>query len=294
MALYGGIEAGGTKFVCAVAEAPDAPPAASVTIPTTTPDATLELVQAFFKPYELHALGIASFGPVDLRAASSTYGYITETPKPGWKYTDLAGRLHRALGVPVGFDTDVNAAALAEWRYGAGRGLDTVVYITVGTGFGGGGVVDGRMIHGLIHPEMGHLMVRRHPDDSYPGHCPFHRDCLEGMVCGPALIDRWGAEMSALPEDHRAWEFEAYYLAQAVCAILYILSPQRIIFGGGVMQQRHLFTRIHALVPQMLNGYLHTPEILQNISALIVPPGLAERSGAVGALELGRLALADR
>ncbi len=290
MQLYGGIEAGGTKFVCAVAEQPTASPIDEVTLPTTTPEATLRETIAFFKRYDLKALGIGSFGPVDLHAESPSYGYITATPKPGWRNTDLAGPLRQALKVPVGFDTDVNAAALGEWRYGGGQGAECVVYITVGTGIGGGAVINGRLLHGLIHPEMGHILVRRHPEDEYAGHCPYHRDCLEGMACGPALAARWGQPAGELTPDHRAWEFEAHYLAQAITAILYTLSPQRVILGGGVMHQAQLFPLIRRKVVELLNGYLQSPAILDQIDTLIIPPGLGDRSGAVGALELARLA----
>jgi fructokinase len=289
MQLYGGIEAGGTKFVCAVAEQPTASPIDEVTLPTTTPEATIHETIAFFKRYDLKALGIGSFGPVDLHIESPSYGYITATPKPGWRNTDLAVRC-AALTVPVGFDTDVNAAALGEWRYGGGQGAECVVYITVGTGIGGGAVINGRLLHGLIHPEMGHILVRRHPEDEYAGHCPYHRDCLEGMACGPALAERWGRPAGELPPGHRAWEFEAHYLAQAITAILYTLSPQRVILGGGVMHQKQLFPLIRHKTAELLNGYLQSPAILDQIDTLIVPPGLGDRSGAVGALELARLA----
>jgi len=221
---------------------------------------------------------------------SRTYGYITATPKPGWANTDLLSPLRMNFNVPIGFDTDVNGAALGEARYGSGQGLDYLVYMTVGTGIGGGGVVNGKLLHGLVHPEMGHIPVRRHPDDPYPGHCPYHKDCFEGMACGPAIADRWGKSGDELPPEHQAWEFEAFYLAQAISAIVYTLSPRRIILGGGIMHQQQLFPRVRQLVVEILNGYIKTPAIIENSETFIVPPGLGDRSGAVGALEMARLA----
>jgi fructokinase len=216
LAIFGGIEAGGTKFVCAVGTGPDNLSAES-RFPTTTPEETIGQAITFFEAQaegeSLVAIGIASFGPVDPNPASSTFGYITTTPKPGWAQTDFAGTVRRALGVPVGFDTDVNVAALGEYRWGAGQGLDTFIYLTIGTGLGGGGLVNGQFMHGLIHPEMGHIRLPRHPDDDYPGACPFHGDCFEGMAAGPALEGRWGQRGETLPTDHPAWEIEAHYLA---------------------------------------------------------------------------------
>jgi len=288
--LYGAIEAGGTKFICAVADSPTSEPIDTLKIDTTTPDETLSQVIAFFKRFELRALGVASFGPIDLQRDSPTYGYITATPKVGWKNTDLVQHLQKTFNVPTGFDTDVNAAALAEVQYGAAQGLTHAVYITVGTGIGGGAVINGQMLHGLVHPEMGHLPVRRHPHDTYVGHCPYHKDCLEGMACGPALAARWGVPAGNLPDDHEAWEFEAYYLARAITAMVYTLSPQRVILGGGVMHQLQLFPRIRNNVVEMLNDYIQSSAITEHIDTFIVPPGLGDRSGAVGALTLAQRA----
>lgn len=287
--LYGGIEAGGTKFICAVADSPTSTPI-TAKIDTTTPEATLAQVIAFFERFDLAALGVGSFGPIDLQPGSPTYGYITATPKAGWRNTDLIQRLQAIFRVPVGFDTDVNAAALAEIRYGAAQGLTHAVYITVGTGIGGGAVVNGAMLHGLVHPEMGHLPVARHPRDTFAGHCPYHADCLEGMASGPAIAARWGMPASELPADHDAWTFEAYYLAQAICSMIYTLSPQRVIIGGGVMHQPQLFPQIRAMVLERLNGYIQSAAITEQIDSYIVPPGLGDRSGAVGALTLAMLA----
>jgi len=294
MKLYGGIEAGGTKFICAVASGPTEDPVSTLRVDTTTPDETLGRIIGFFKQQELKALGIASFGPVDLRRESPTYGYITATPKHGWEYTNIAQLFRRTFGVPTGFDTDVNAAALAEAHHGAARGLSQVIYITVGTGIGGGAVINGEAVHGLVHPEMGHMPVPRHPRDNYAGHCVFHGDCLEGMASGPAIEDHWRRPASTLPPDHEAWEFEAYYLARAICAMAYTISPQRIVCGGGVMRyQQQLFPMIRRQVVEMLNGYIRSEAVIDQIDAFIVPPGLGDRSTVVGALELAQRAEAD-
>ncbi|MBE7550738.1 MAG: ROK family protein [Anaerolineales bacterium] len=289
MPLLGGIEAGGTKFVCAVGTGPD-DFRAETRFPTTTPEETINQAVAFFKEQAqkepLAAIGIASFGPVDPNPASPTFGYITTTPKPHWAQTDLAGALGRALGVPVGFDTDVNGAALGEYRWGAAQGLDTFIYLTIGTGLGGGGLVNGRLMHGLIHPEMGHVRLPRHPDDPYPGACPFHGDCLEGMAAGPALQGRWGQRAETLPLDHPAWEIEAHYLAYGLVNFICTMSPQRIILGGGVMEQAHLFPLVRRKTQELLNGYVQSPEIIERIDRYIVPPGLGNRAGVLGAIAL--------
>ncbi|MEP7285109.1 MAG: ROK family protein [Chloroflexota bacterium] len=290
MQLYGAVEAGGTKFICAVAAHPADDPVDTLVISTTTPSETIAKTVEFFSRHDLKGLGVASFGPVDLHPKSPTYGYITATPKVGWANTDLLGPLRQMLNIPIGFDTDVNGAALGEWRYGGGQGADSVVYITVGTGIGGGAVIEGRLLHGLMHPEMGHLLVRRHPDDNYAGHCPYHQDCLEGMACGPALAARWGKPAGELLPEHQAWEFEAHYLAQAISDIMFTLSPQRVILGGGVMHQQHLFSLIRQKVVASLNGYIQESAITEHIDTVIIPPGLGDRSGAVGALVLAQMA----
>ena len=292
MKLYGGIEAGGTRFTCAVATTPDPMVEPRVSqletyeVPTTTPEETLGKVADFFREHDLEALGIASFGPIELRRGLPKYGYITTTPKPGWKDVDLVQYFQRTFGVPTGFDTDVNASALAEVSYGAAQGRSDAIYITVGTGIGGGAMINGEMLHGLLHPEMGHLPVPRHPRDDYPGYCTFHRDCLEGMASGVAISDRWKTRPETLPPDHEAWELEAYYLARGISAMIYTLSPQIIVCGGGVMRQEQLFPLIRRQVVQMLHGYVQSEEITSRIDGFIVKPGLGARSGIVGALEL--------
>jgi fructokinase len=291
MAVWGGIEAGGTKVVCAAGTGPD-DLGAEVRFPTTTPEETIGRAIQFFQQQKkgpLTAIGIASFGPVDLNPDSPTFGYITGTPKPGWAHTDFAGKIRQALDVPVGFDTDVNAAALGEYRWGAAQGLDTFIYLTIGTGIGGGGMVNGKLIHGLIHPEMGHIRIPHDKDlDPYSGSCPYHGDCLEGLAAGPALEERWGQRGETLPADHPAWLLEADYLAFGLVNIICILSPQRIILGGGVMQQHHLFPLVRRRVQGLLNDYLSVPTILDQIDDYIVPPALGDRSGVLGAIALAQ------
>lgn len=295
--LYGGIEGGGTKFVCVVGTGPD-DVRAEARFPTTMPDATLGQALAFFRDEQarlgpIGALGIGSFGPIDLHPGSPTFGFITTTPKPGWKNVDVAGPFRRALGLTVGFDTDVNAAALGEWRWGAAQGLDTFLYLTIGTGIGGGGLVGGQLMHGLVHPEIGHLRLPRDPAvDPFPGACPFHGDCLEGLASGPALLARWGRPAEALPQEHAAWALEARYLALALVNLICTVSPQRIVMGGGVMDQRHLFPLIRREVQALLNNYVRSPEILEGIDAYVTPPALGGRAGVLGALALAQRAAA--
>jgi fructokinase len=288
---FGGIEGGGTKFVCVIGRGPEEI-VAEARIPTTTPEATLSRAADFFRAESarhgrLAAIGVGSFGPVDLRKASVTWGFITSTPKAGWANTDVAGRLMKDLGVPVAFDTDVNAAAIGEARWGAAQGLDTFVYLTVGTGIGGGGLAGGRPMHGLVHPEIGHMLLPHdRSQDPFPGICPFHAGCLEGLASGPALLARWGQPAERLPADHPAWALEARYLALALANLVCTLSPQRIVLGGGVMEQAQLFPLIRREVVALLNGYIRAAEILDAIDAYIVPPGLGDRSGRLGALAM--------
>jgi fructokinase len=288
--LYGGIEAGGTKFVCAVGRGPD-DIQAERRFATTTPGETIGQAIDFFREHgPVTAVGIASFGPVDPNPRSATFGYITTTPKPGWGNTNLGGMVSEGLdGIPFGFDTDVNGAALGEWRWGAAQGLDTFVYLTIGTGMGGGGLVNGRLPHGLINPEMGHIRLPRDPQvDPYMGHCPYHGDCFEGLACGPAIGERWGQAADRLADDHPAWDLEAHYIALALVNFICTLSPQRIIMGGGVMEQKQLFPLVRQKVQSLLNGYVQSPKILQEIDSYIVPPGLGAYAGVLGAMALGQ------
>ncbi|MGD9029528.1 MAG: ROK family protein [Anaerolineae bacterium] len=293
MTLLGGIEAGGTKFVCAVAEGPTKV-CAQTEFPTTKPQETIARAMAFFEeqPEPVSALGIGSFGPVDPDPGSPTFGTITTTPKPGWQNVDLRGRIQSALRVPVGFDTDVNAAALGEHRWGAAQGVGTFVYITVGTGIGGGAMVAGNLLHGLVHPEMGHIRIPHDRDrDPFDGVCPYHGDCLEGLATGPAIEARWGKRGEDLPQDHPAWPLEAHYLALGLMAIICTLSPQRVILGGGVMERLFLFPMIRSRVQDLLNGYIQSPAITDEIDSYIVPPGLGRQAGVLGAVALAARAL---
>jgi fructokinase len=285
--ILGAIEAGGTKFVCGLGnehgELVD-----RVSFPTTTPEETLSQVVRFFKDKKVEAIGIGSFGPVDLNKESPTYGYVTTTPKPYWNQYPILQELQKHIQVPIGFDTDVNAAALGEAEWGAAKGLDSCVYVTIGTGIGAGAIVEGKLLHGMLHPEMGHIPVKRHPEDTYQGNCPYHQDCLEGMAAGPAIEKRWGQKGHDLEQNDQVWEFEAYYLAQAVAHLIYILSPKKIILGGGVMKQKQLFPLIHANVTQMLNGYVQKEELASGIGSYIVSPGLGDNAGLSGALVLAK------
>jgi fructokinase len=292
MSLYGGVEAGGTKFRCAIGSSPDELKA-EVSFATTTPQETIDRAIAFFQQYQrretLSAVGIGSFGPVDLNPSSPMFGYITNTPKPGWANTEFSGRISRALGVPVGFDTDVNAAALGEATWGAAKGLETFIYMTIGTGIGGGGMVNSQLLHGLQHPEMGHLRLPHDfEQDPYPGACPFHGDCLEGLAAGPALFGRWGHRGEELPPDHPAWRLEAHYLALGLANLICTLSPQRIILGGGIMQQAALLQMVQRNVQQLLNKYVQVPAILEQIDHYIVPAALGNRAGVLGAIALAK------
>jgi fructokinase len=296
--VWGGIEAGGTKFVCAVGTGPH-DIREELRFPTTTPHETLAQAIDFFRQHggpncELAAIGIASFGPIDPHPGSPLYGHITSTPKPGWKNTDIAGAIRQALRVPVGFDTDVNAAALGEWRWGAGRGLANLIYITIGTGIGGGGLINGRLMHGLIHPEMGHMRIPHdRAADPYAGHCPYHGDCFEGLASGPAISARWNQAADTLPANHPAWKLEAHYLALAVTNIVCTLSPERIVLGGGVMSHPELLTMVRENVLDLLNHYVQSPSILDGIDAYLVAPGLGARSGVLGAFALAEQALSQ-
>ncbi len=295
MNVFGAIEAGGTKFVCGVGSGPD--DLATVSLPTTTPSATVDCAVQFLAEAgggRLRAVGIGSFGPVDLDPASATHGFITSTPKPGWRNYDLAGAVGRALHVPVGFDTDVNAAALGEARWGAARGLADFLYLTVGTGIGGGAMVNGAVVHGLVHPEMGHFRVPHDgARDPFPGVCPFHGDCLEGLASGPAIAARWRVPPEELPSHHPAWLLEAQYLAAGLAALVCTLSPRRIVMGGGVMRQRQLFPLIRTELARLLNGYIQH-RALEQMEDYVVLPELGDRAGVLGALILAEHAAREK
>ncbi|NLM37533.1 MAG: ROK family protein [Firmicutes bacterium] len=286
--IYGAIEAGGTKMVCAIGTA-DGQLLAEATFATKDPLETTRELAAFFQGKRIKALGIGSFGPVDLNPASPTYGHILDTPKLAWRHFDFAGTLQRALEVPVGIDTDVNAACLGEMTYGCAQGLKNVVYLTVGTGIGAGIAIDGKLLHGMLHPEAGHILLEPHPEDTYAGNCPYHKKCLEGMASGPAIAERWGAPAADLHDNPKVWEWESYYLGQALVNYILVLSPEKIILGGGVMKQMQLFPLVRRQVARLINGYLKTKE-LNDLGNFIVPSSLEGRQGILGALELAKRA----
>lgn len=274
--------------MCGVGNGPDDLETAQ--FPTTSPQETLDKVIGFFRQRSVAALGIASFGPVDLDTTSAGYGHITSTPKAGWSNFDLVGEIKTAMRVPVGFDTDVNGAVLGEARWGATRGLNDAVYITIGTGIGGGALVGGRVIHGLVHPEMGHLRIPHEVRDSFPGNCPYHGDCFEGLAAGPAIQARWGKPARELPVDHPAWTLEAHYIALGLVNLTVALSPRRFLLGGGVMQQPHLFALIRTQFANLLNGYVRHRDILDGLDEYIQPPQLGSQAGILGALVLAEAA----
>jgi fructokinase len=275
----GGIEAGGTKFICGVGFGPE--DLLRIEFPTTSTEETIGKAIEFFTEHAVGALGVACFGPVDLTKGSRSYGHITSTPKLAWRNFDITGELTRALNVPVVIDTDVNGAALGEVRWGAAQGLTDVLYLTVGTGIGGGAMAGGQLLHGLGHPEMGHLRIPHDVSaDPFAGCCPYHGDCLEGLASGFAIEKRWGTRGQSLPQTHPAWELEAHYLALGLMNWVCTLSPKRIIVGGGVMRQRDLLPLMREKLTQLLNGYVQAPEI--------VAPALGDDAGVLGAIALAQ------
>ena len=287
----GALEAGGTKMVCAIGDE-NGNVFERMSFPTRMPEETMPGIINYFRERPVEALGISSFGPLNLNKQNPNFGDITTTPKPGWQNYPLLRTLAAALNVPVGIDTDVNGAALAEARLGAGRGLDSLVYYTIGTGVGGGAVVEGRLLHGLVHPEMGHMLLRPCKDDPAPhGFCPYHDGCLEGMATGVAIEKRWGVPAAQLPPEHIAWDIEAEYLAQMCANTIVILSPKKIVLGGGVMHQVHLFPKIRRRTQELLNGYVANDTILHDIDNYIVAPGLGDNAGEAGSLLLALDAL---
>jgi fructokinase len=284
---YGGIETGGSKWECAIGNGPDDLRAAA-TIPTTTPRETIGRAAAFFeREGPVEAIGIGSFGPVDQNPSSPTWGHITTTPKPGWAHTDVGQEIRRRLSVPVAFDTDVNAAALGEHRWGACQGLDTFCYITVGTGIGGGGMAGGKLLHGLLHPEFGHMRIPHDREaDPFPGVCPYHGDCWEGLASGRAIEARWGQPAASLDGDRAVWELEARYLALGLVSVMCVLSPERIVIGGGVAQHDGLLALVRREVIVLMNGYLDATAVSDEIADYITLPGLGARAGVLGAIAL--------
>jgi fructokinase len=282
----GALEAGGTKMVCAIGDE-NGKIEKRVSFPTQTPKETLPQILEFFVNEEIAALGIGCFGPVELDRRSPVYGYITSTPKLAWANYDIVGKFEEALNVPVGFDTDVNGAALGEVFFGAARGCDPAIYITIGTGVGVGIYVNGTLLHGLIHPEAGHILITRRHGDTYRGKCPYHENCLEGLAAGPAIMERWGKPAAELTDRKEVWELESDYLAQAVANYILTLSPQKVILGGGVMHQEQMFALVRKKVQEKLNSYLQNDRIAEHIEEYIVPPALGDNAGITGALLLG-------
>lgn len=288
----GALEAGGTKMVCAIGNENGEILKREV-FPTTTPEETMPKMIAFFKNEKIEALGIGNFGPISPNKDSADYGYITSTPKLAWQNFNIVGEFEKALNCPVGFDTDVNAAALGEATYGITKGLKNSIYITIGTGVGVGVMAEGKLLHGMMHPEAGHILLHRHPADTYEGWCPFHKDCLEGLAAGPALEKRWGAKGDTLTERAEVWEMESYYIAQACVNYCMILSPERIVLGGGVMKQPALIPLVRQKFTELLAGYIRTKEV-EDVENYIVPASLNDNQGVMGCIGLALHAMQER
>lgn len=289
----GGIELGGTKMVCAISNE-NGEVLDRYTIPTTTPEETLPKLLDYFKDKNIDSLGVGSFGPVDLNKNSDTYGYITTTPKPGWANTDVVGYF-KQLNVPIGFDTDVNVACLGEVTYGAGKDIDSVIYGTIGTGIGFGVYLDGRLVHGLMHTETGHMLLSKHEKDKdFVGPCPFHDNCFESLASGPSIEKRYGTKAENLYDRDDVWQLEAYYIGQALCNCVMCYSPKKIILGGGVMHNEKLFKFVRKETLKDINGYIKKDEILNHIDEYIVSPKLGDNAGILGACELGRMSINEQ
>lgn len=273
------IEAGGTKFVVGIVDE-SANVIERVEFPTTTPRETMKLVINYLKKQEFSAIGLGCFGPIDLKKTSNTYGYITSTPKVKWRNFDIVGRLKETFSCPIGFDTDVNVAALGELEYGAARDVNNCIYLTVGTGIGGGVIVNNTLVNGLLHPEMGHILVRRHKEDKFESICPYHENCLEGLASGPSIEKRWNEPGIELKNNEEVWKLESYYLAQGIMNFILTVSPERVIIGGGVMKQKQLYTLIRENLKIMLNGYIDKEELYKE--DYIVEPLLGDNSGILG------------
>lgn len=287
--ILGALEAGGTKMVCAIGNE-KGEIMEQVSIPTETPDITVPKLLSFFKEKNIEALGIGCFGPVNLDRNSETYGYITTTPKLAWQNFNMVGTFKEELGVPVGFDTDVNGSVLGEYTWGIAKGLHSCIYITIGTGVGVGVIVDGRLLHGMMHPEGGHILLHKLPQDTYQGFCPFHKNCMEGLAAGLAIEGRWGQKAYYLMDREEVWELEAEYIAQALVNYTMLLSPQRIILGGGVMHQTQLLALVREKFKALLNGYIKTKEV-EDLENYIVLQSLDDKQGIMGALKLGMMEL---
>lgn len=282
--ILGALEAGGTKMVCAIGNE-RGEILERISMPTETPEITMPNMIAYFKEKQIEALGIGCFGPVDLDRNSRTYGYITTTPKLAWANYNIVGEFKQALGVPVGFDTDVNGSVLGEATWGCTQGLENSMYITIGTGVGAGIISNGKLLHGMMHPEAGHILLNRHPEDTYEGKCPYHKTCLEGMAAGPAIEGRWGKKGAELADRKEVWELEAYYIGQALVNYILILSPQRIVLGGGVIHQEQMMPLIRAEVQRQMAGYISTWQ-MKHLEDYIVLASLNDDQGIMGAIRL--------
>ena len=288
----GALEAGGTKMVCAIGDE-TGKIYDQVSIPTEPPDVTIPKLIEYFEKNTVDALGIASFGPVELDPKAPNYGYITTTTKVAWRNFDMAGSFARALKCPIGFDTDVNGSVLGEVTFGQARGKSCVIYLTIGTGVGAGIYIEDKLLHGMLHPEAGHVLIEKRNGDAYAGKCPYHRNCLEGLAAGPAIEERWGKKAVDLADKTEVWQLEADYIAQALTGYVLTLSPEMIILGGGVMHQKQLFPLIRAKVTEFLGGYIQAEE-LRDMDHYIVPASLHDDQGIMGCLELARRALQKR
>ena len=287
----GAVEAGGTKMVCAIGDE-KGNIEERVSIPTKTPEETIPLLIDFFKQRNIDALGIGCFGPLELNKKAEKYGYITTTTKLAWRNFDFLGSMKKALQCPVGFDTDVNGSVLGEVTFGQAKGKSCALYLTIGTGIGAGIYIEGKLLHGMLHPEAGHVLITRRETDTYGGKCPYHKNCLEGLAAGPAIEGRYGKKAVDLAEEEDVWDLEADYIAQALTGYILTLSPEIIILGGGVMHQMQLFPLIRKKVTEYLGGYVNTEE-LSDMEHYIVPASLHDDQGIMGCLELGRKALED-
>lgn len=287
--LFGALEAGGTKMVLAVGNE-NGEILEQISIPTETPSVTVKKIVDYFKEKNIEALGIGSFGPVDLDRSSATYGYITSTPKLAWANYDLVGNIKKELNIPIGFDTDVNASALGEATWGSMKGLSSGIYITIGTGVGVGVYMNGGLLHGMLHPEAGHILLNRHPEDTFEGVCPFHPNCLEGLASGPSIEKRWNKKAYELTDRREVWEMEAYYIAEGLVNYILTLAPHKIVLGGGVMHQEQLFPLIRQKTAELLNGYVKTKQ-LDNLDDYIVPAALKDDQGIMGCIQLAKLEL---
>ena len=291
VARIGALEAGGTKMVMAIGDE-EGHILERDSVPTTAPEECVPPMVEWFRERNIDALGIGAFGPTCVDPANKLYGSILETPKTAWRYYNFRNAFVEGLHIPVGYDTDVNVACLGEAGYGAAKGLDYVVYVTIGTGIGAGVMVEGKLMHGMMHPEAGHILLKRDPEDTAPSNCPYHDDCFEGLAAGPAIQKHWGKPAAELTDNPRVWDLESYYLAQGLMTYILCYSPKKIVLGGGVMHQEQLFPLVRSKVARMMNGYIVTPQ-MQDLDSYIVSAGCNGDQGILGSLELGKKALAE-